>query len=171
VVGTLDADGHGTFNLSSGNQVLASEFTGQEVQVPRGFSNFCQFLDQFPFSTCDTVLVADQDIIDGQGNDLGRVFCVACLETNVGLLPTNPFLTAGDGSSLFLSDLSTFPDTPTPDAIRGSDPVFGSSTFFQDFQITPPDNVPGKVPEPGSVFLLGSGLLGLAGLQWRRLRG
>ena len=80
-------------------------------------------------------------------------------------------MAAGDGSSLFLSDLSTFPDAPTPDAIRGSDPVFGSSTFFQSFQITPADDVPGKVPEPGSVFLLGSGLLCIAGLKWRRLKG
>ena len=151
--------------------MLATGVAGQEIQVPRGPSPFCQVLDQPPFSTCDTVLVTDQNIVDGQGNNLGNVFCIACLETPVGLLPTSPFVTADDGSSLFLSDLSTFPDAPTPDAIRGSDPVFGSSTFFQDFQITPPDDVPGKVPEPGSVFLLGSGLLGLAGFKWRRLRG
>jgi hypothetical protein len=171
VDGALDATGHGTFDLRSGDQVLATGITGQEVQVPRGLSNFCQLVDQSPFTTCDTVLVTDQNIIDGQGNNLGNVFCIACLETPVGLLPTSPSVAAGDGSSLFLSDLSTFPDAPTPDAIRGSDPVFGSSTFFQSFQITPADDVPGKVPEPGSVFLLGSGLLCIAGLKWRRLKG
>jgi len=168
VSGVLDDLGRGTFDLSSGNQLLAEGVTGQEVQIPVGPFNSCPVVD---FQVCDTVLVLDQDVYDQQQNNLGKVFCISCIDGSRFFPQTNPVLTAGDGSSLFLSDLSTFPSAPTPDDIQSSDSIFAGNNFFQNVTITPPTSLPSSVPEPATVFLLGSSLFGLAAFRWRRLKG
>ena len=165
VNGVLDQSGQGSFDLKLGGQTFAEGVAGRLVRFPTGGFG-CGLTD---IDTCQTVLVTNEDVFNGD-DDLGSVFCIKCFDLSPFLSQTSPVLTAGDGSSLFLSDLSTFPHAPTPDDIRSSDPIFGGSNFFESFQTTPAGFTP-DVPEPATVFLFGSALFGLAAFRRRRLKG
>ena len=108
-------------------------------------------------SVCDSIFLADADIFyDGQ--DLGRLFCFHCSGSTGGFDELNPALSA-DFGDIYLSDLSTYDPVPDADAVRASDPVFGTDQYFQDISTTAAGF---STPEPGTMLLLGIALVALS---------
>jgi predicted Zn-dependent peptidase len=50
----------------------------------------------------------------------------------------------------------------------GSQSELGTAQFFLGYHDETPNIPPDVLPEPSSLILLGSGLLGIAGFLWRR---
>ncbi len=109
-------------------------------------------------------LLADNDVFVTNNNapggpssvDVGRVFCIVCFD-QASLLAQSGFASFSSGTggldSLFLSDLSSFPQIPTADQVRATDPAFATS-----------------VPEPDTFALFAIGMLVFVRTGVRRSR-
>jgi hypothetical protein len=109
----------------------------------------CNFLSD---RTCDSLFVAQSDVFGPDGVDLGRLFCLICLDRSDQFLAQSPLL-QGDFGDYFLSPLFDYPTLPSLDEVLAGDPVLAQSQYFQSLSSTSPSLSHADVPEPGTLML------------------
>ncbi|MBI2800854.1 MAG: hypothetical protein HYX63_11350 [Gammaproteobacteria bacterium] len=174
--GSTNSQGHSLFDLFSGNSLFATAF-GDVRRTGNGFG--CNgLLIENPIN-CQTLFVADQDVVTDLGGNLGKLFCLTCRDFSQLFLPTSPVLTDGvSGQSIFLSDLNSFPQLPLLNDLLNPasslfDPILANSQYFQELTFTRSSIVSNGILEPNtsSLLLLACIMLGLKRGKHPRVQG
>ena len=171
----IDTGGLPSLDIMSGDTPLA-HVNGDMYRVPvGGGSPFSCYQEISPL--CDTIFQSSNDVIvdiNGVPANLGNIFCVYCMDRPDELYAqSSPFILGLDNNPmLYLSDLTSFPQLVTTDQLLDpSDPNYdvqlAQSQYFQTISTTPPALPSTTVPEPGTLWLIECGLLGLAATRDR----
>ncbi len=175
----LQIDGSGQLTGATGVDVAGTlyDVTFVDGTCSALFSG-CDDASDFTFQTGAAVMAAAAALFDQ-----------VLIDTPPFLFDTNPALTAGCGSTRGCLTLIPF-NIFSPFIVRAGEVVNGRNTsldfrirdigpggdttgspFFNFAQFTASASVnQAPVPEPGTILLLSSGLLGLAGYRWQQRR-
>jgi hypothetical protein len=136
-----------------------SDFAEGEILTFGGFGDLAQ-----------KIFIADEDVIGVGGLNLGRAFCVVCLDSSLYLFEEeNPFINV-DGMPLLLSDMTTFDDGEIDIT---NHPILGRNNYIDDHRPVATEIGPTvffDVPEPGTLATFAAGLLSIGFTRRRRAR-
>lgn len=156
-----------TDNSGGNGEVNGTEFTGQGLMLNLGagslaFNVGCGTGNSCLGADANTVNDFNGTIIGSfQGNTVGHLAIDLCCEANTGATT----ITLYDASN---GVLASFTGTDVNYTGAGVDHFAVTFGFDAMYSLTYGD-VQSETPEPGSLFLLGSGLLGLGGAVRRKI--
>jgi hypothetical protein len=134
-----------------------SDFAEGEILTLGEFGDFLQ-----------QIFIADEDVIGAGGINLGRAFCLVCVDISEYLFEEeSPFLDLGD-DLLFLSDLTVFDDGEIDITDH---PILGMNNFKDEHRPVATEIGPTvffEVPEPGTLAAFLAGLVGIGVARRRR---
>jgi hypothetical protein len=142
-------------DIATGEQF--SVFAEGEVLVLDGFGD-----------TMQKLFIADDDVIGGDGLNLGRAFCMSCFDLSLFLFEEESSFIDVDGMPLLLTDLTEF-DSGEID-IAGH-PILDTNNFRDDHQPVATEIGPTvffDVPEPGTLVSFAAGLIAIGCTRRRR---